>query len=162
MSERTSSELMKAETAAVIAFIWGHMINSLQGAITEPLAPAPCTRIVQTLQQESPLPREARLYVRDAVLAARSRGSSDAKGADLHLLVVSGESCAPPAVSVLGVGGVKSYFRREGVLRRQLTNHIARARRGLRICGNAVNEVARARAQSFLEEQNSRFDIGFI
>jgi hypothetical protein len=127
--------LTQAETATVISFLWGHAINSFQGAITELLATAPCTRILQTLQQEGRLPREARLYVGDVVLAVRWRGSRHAKGADLHLLAVSGESSAPPALTVLGVGEVKSYFCREEVLQRQLTNHIARARLGLRICG---------------------------
>jgi hypothetical protein len=88
--------LSRAETATVISFIWGHAINSFQGAITELLATAPCTRILETLQQEGRLPLEARLYVGDAVLAARSRSSRHAKGADLHLLVVPGESSAHP------------------------------------------------------------------
>jgi hypothetical protein len=127
--------LSLAETATVISFIWGHMINSFQGAITELLATLPCTRILQTLQQEGRLPRDARLYAGDAVLVARSRDSRYAKGADLHLLVVSGESAASPAIVVLGVGEVKSYFCREEVLQRQLTNHIARAQRGLWIRG---------------------------
>lgn len=128
--------LSQAETSIVISFIWGHAINSFQGAITELLATAPCTRILHTLQQQSRLPHNARLYVGDTVLVPGSRGSQYAKGADLHFLAVSGRSFALPVVVVLGVGEVKSYICREEVLQRQLANHITRVRRGLRICGN--------------------------
>jgi hypothetical protein len=132
---RKPERLSQAETATVISFIWGHAINSFQGAITELLATAPCTRILQTLQKEGRLPRDARLYVGDTALAARSRGSLHAKGADVHLLALCGELSGPPTVAVLGVGEVKSYFCRDEILQRQLTKHIDRARRGLRICG---------------------------
>jgi hypothetical protein len=127
--------LTQVETATVISFIWGHAVNSFQGAIAELLATAPSTRILQTLQQEGRLPREARLYVGDAVLARRERGAQFAKGADLHLLVALGTASASPSVLVLGVGEVKSGLWREANLQQQLTKHITRARRGLRILG---------------------------
>lgn len=134
--------LSQAETATVISFIWGHSVNSFQGAITELLATAPCTRILRTLQEEGRLSQESRLYVGDAVLAVRSRDSQHAKGADLHLLDVSDKNSVPSPVVVLGVGEVKSYICREEVLQRQLASHIARARRGLRICGKNYSPEA--------------------
>lgn len=134
-AESRPEQLTQDETASVISFIWNGAINSFQGAIAELLAVGPCTRILQTLQQEGRVTQEARLHVGDAVLAVRSRGSRHAKGADLHLLAVSGTLSDSAAVSVLGVGEVKSYFCRETVFQRQLKKHVARARLGLRVCG---------------------------
>ena len=132
------ASLNQAETATVISFVWGHMISSFQGAIAELLATAPCARILQMLQQEGRLPRDARLYVGDAVKATQRRGSGLAKAADLHFLTVSGESSDQPVVGLLGVGEVKSYSCREELLQRQLTKHIVRARRGMWIVGRGV------------------------
>lgn len=124
-----SGQLTEAETARVVAFVSGHMVNSFQGAITELLAAAPCTQILQTMQSEGRLPAEARLYVGDAVLPVRLRGKDIAKGADMHFLAISLDG----HVAVLGVAEVKSYFCRDELLDQQLDQHIARARRGLRI-----------------------------
>ena len=134
-TDSNSERLTQAETANVVSFIWGHTVNSFQGAIAELLAVEPCARILKKLQREGRLDQETRLYVGDAVMASRLRGFRFAKGADVHLLAVSDECAGRPTVAVLGVGEVKSYFCREEVLQRQLTKHIARARRGLRISG---------------------------
>ena len=56
VEETNPERLPQAETATVISFIGGHAVNSFQGAITELLSTAPCTRILQTLQQEGRLP----------------------------------------------------------------------------------------------------------
>lgn len=128
-------QLTDAETAKIVSFISGHMVNSFQGAITELLATAPCTQILQTLQSEGRMPQEARLYVGDVVLPFRLRGTQLAKGADMHFLAVSGKTSQDGRVAVLGVAEVKSYFCREESLARQLSQHIARVRRGLRIEG---------------------------
>lgn len=128
-------QLTEAEAVRVVSFVSGHMVNSFQGAIAEVLATAPCTQILQTLQSEGRLPKETRLYVGDVVLPFRLRGTQLAKGADMHFLALSGETSPDGRVAVLGVAEVKSYFCREETLARQLSQHIARARRGLRIEG---------------------------
>ncbi len=148
-TDSNPERLTQAETANVISFIWGHTVNSFQGAITELLAVKPCVRILKRLQQEGRLDQETRLYVGDVVMASRLRGFRFAKGADVHMLAVRDESAGCPSVTVLGVGEVKSYFCRERVLQGQLAKHVARARRGLRISGKDYSKDAiRARYES--------------
>jgi hypothetical protein len=126
------------ETASVITFIYSHMINCFKGALAELLAVGPCLRIMRELQVERRLPRAARLYVCDAVRVAAQHGKGFAKGADLHILASSRASGGTSAVAVGGVAEVKSFFRSLKSLRRQLKQHLAHARRGLRV-GNAVH-----------------------
>ena len=121
------------ETASVIRFIYSHMVNCFKGALTEMLAVAPCLNILHQLQAEKRLPPEARLYVGDAVWSAARLGGGFAKGADFHILIERHSPRARSSVLVAGVAEVKSYFRPSGLLRRQLDQHLARARRGLRI-----------------------------
>ncbi len=121
------------ETAAVITFIYSHMVNCFKGALTELLAVAPCLKIVRQLQAEKRLPPAARLYVGDAVWTAARTGPGFAKGADLHILVKRHAPKGRPSLFVAGVAEVKSYFQPPERLRRQLDQHVARARRGLRV-----------------------------
>lgn len=121
------------ETASVITFIYSHMVNCFKGALAEILAVAPCLRILRDLRSEKRLPREARLYVGDAVWSAARRGTGFAKGADLHILLEDRSLKAGPSVAVAGVAEVKSYFCPPERLRRQLDQHLARARCRLRI-----------------------------
>ena len=125
--------LSDEDTTAVIAFIYSHMVNCFQGALAEMLATAPCLHILLELQAQKRLPREARLYVGDAVWAAPREGEGFAKAADLHILVERRSSKATPSVVIGGVAEVKSYFLPPERLGRQLDQHLARARRGLRV-----------------------------
>jgi hypothetical protein len=125
--------LTDAETSAVIAFIYGHMVNCFKGALTEMLAVAPCQRILHDLQREKGLPPEARLYVGDAVWTAAQTGAGWLKGADLHFLTEQRPKKGAPKVTVGGVVEVKSYFQPLEKLNRQLDQHLVRARRGLRV-----------------------------
>jgi len=125
--------LSDQETADTIAFIFSHMVNCFKGALTEMLATAPCLHILRELQAQKRLPREARLYVGDAVWAAPREGEGFAKAADLHILVERRSPKATPSVVLAGVAEVKSYFLPPERLGRQLDRHLARARRGLRV-----------------------------
>jgi hypothetical protein len=79
------------------------------------------------------LPRQARLCVGDAVWAAQRKGNGFAKAADLHILVERRSPTTTRSVAIGGVVEVKSYFQPQEELRRQLEQHLARARRGLRV-----------------------------
>ena len=136
-AKRRHEFLTDDETASVITFIYSHMVNCFKGALTEMLAVAPCLDILQKLQAEKRLPREARLYVGDAVWAPQLKGKSFAKAADLHVLVEWRSPKTHPSVAIGGITEVKSYFRSQKQLRKQLDQHLARARRGLRV-GNSV------------------------
>jgi hypothetical protein len=72
--KRQHEFLTDDETASVITFIYSHMVNCFKGALAEMLAAAPCLRILRELQAEKRLPREARLYVGDAVWAVQAKG----------------------------------------------------------------------------------------
>lgn len=130
--KRQREFLTDDETTSMITFIYSHMVNCFKGALTEMLAVTPCLRILRELQAEKRLPREARLYVGDTVWAVQRKGDSFAKAADLHILVVQ-RSRAHLSVTVAGVAEVKSYFQSPERLRRQLDQHLTRARRGLRV-----------------------------
>lgn len=131
--ELRDRRLTDAETTAVIAFIYSHTVNCFKGAIAELLAVGPCLRVLRELQAEGRLPREARLYVGDAVWTRQLRGDVFAKGADLHILVERSGGATAPSVVMAGVAEVKSYLARVESLRRQLEQHQARTRRGLRV-----------------------------
>ena len=121
------------ETTQAIAFIYSHMVNCLQGGLMELLAARPCLHVLRRLQKAGVLPRTARLYVGDSVLVPRRRGAGCAKGADMHILL--GDNAPGPmlALTVCGVAEVKSYHCAWTRLSRQLTRHLARARRGLNV-----------------------------
>jgi CxxC-x17-CxxC domain-containing protein len=131
--ELLGQRLSDEDTTTVIAFIYSHMVNSFKGALAEMLATEPCLHIVRELQAEKRLPREARLYVGDAVWAASREGEGFAKGADLHILTARRSPKTSPSVAIGGVAEVKSYICRPEVVRRQLDRHIVRAQRGLRV-----------------------------
>ncbi|NOT00460.1 MAG: hypothetical protein HOP29_07510 [Phycisphaerales bacterium] len=128
-----SKRLTDDETTSVIAFIYSHMVNCFKGAITEILAVEPCLHILRKMQREKRVPREARLYVGDAVWASASRGAGFAKGGDLHILAERRSPKSNRSIVVAGVAEVKSYFCQPDRLRSQLDKHFARARRGLRV-----------------------------
>ena len=136
--EKAALRLADAEVAATIAFIHSFMVNSFKGSLVELLACESCLRFVRDLQEQGRLPPDARLYVGDSVLAATSKGSRLAKGADLHLLEIEEGAAAPRAVRVLGVFEVKSYPLSQRRVRQQLARHLDRAVRGLRIGGRTV------------------------
>jgi len=140
--ELEGRRLSDEETTRIIAFIYSHMVNCFQGALMEMLATAPCLRLLRELQEGGRLPGGARLYVGDVVLAPRSRGSGFAKSADLHILVGHDPSQPLSTVAVAGVAEVKSYFCPSKRVRRQLRQHLARARRGLRV-GDVVHPPSR-------------------
>jgi hypothetical protein len=131
--ELAGKRLSDAETAAVIAFIYGHMVNCFKGALTELLAVAPSQQILRDLQAEKRPPREATLHVGDAVWTAAKEGDGWLKGADMHFLTEQRTGKGAPAVTVGGVVEVKSYFQTAEKLSRQLDQHLVRARRGLRV-----------------------------
>jgi hypothetical protein len=121
------------ETASVIVFIYSHMVNCFKGALTEMLAVAPCLDILQKLQTEKRRSPETRLYVGDAVWATSRKGTGFYKGADLHILIERRSPKRIPSLVLGGIAEVKSYFCSPGFLRGQLDQHLARARRGLRV-----------------------------
>lgn len=131
--ELKGKRLTIEETASVISFISGQMINSFQGALMELLAVSPCLRLLRKLQRSGRLSRKVRIYVGDAVEARQLRKDAYAKGADIHFWEESLSSRAPSSVEVCGVAEVKSYFPRATTLDRQLGEHVERARQGLRI-----------------------------
>lgn len=131
--EIIGKRLTDDETTSVITFIFSHMVNSFKGALTELLAVSPCLNILRQLQAEKRLPREARLYVGDAVWSASRKGTGFAKGADFHILAEHHSTKINPSVVVFGVAEVKSYFCSPKLLRQQLNQHFDRAPRGLRI-----------------------------
>ena len=127
--------LSDAETAAVITFIFSHMVNCFKGAVTELLAAGACTRLVKRLKRDGGLPDGARLYVGDSVRTHRKKGKGLLKGADLHILVGQRGGSATSCIAVAGVAEVKSYIRSQGRLDEQLDRHLRRARRGLCVGG---------------------------
>ncbi len=123
------------ETAAVTGFIHSHMVNSFKGTLTELLAVGPVLRLLHEFQSDGRLPRDARLHVGDTVWSSVGKTRVFAKGADMHVLVVPRSASHSSAPGLAGVVEVKSYFKTAERLRRQLAQHVARARRGLRFGG---------------------------
>lgn len=132
-TELVRERLSDTESAAAIAFIYSHMVNCFKGAVTELLAAAACSRLMKQLQRQGDLPADARLYVSEAVAIQRATGKGILKGADLHLLVEEHASRSPSGISVAGVAEVKSYIPAERRLRKQLDQHLQRAKLGLRV-----------------------------
>lgn len=120
------------ETASVITFIYSYMVNCFQGVIMEMLAVGPCLHIFKEAQKKHLIPRSARLYVGDAVLARKLKGNGFAKGADLYFLTehISSESLF---VELNGVVEVKSYHCSHERLKKQLSKHVLRAKGGLKV-----------------------------
>lgn len=127
-----AQRLSDADTAAVITFIFSHMVNCFKGTITELLAARACMRLMRRLQKEGKLPKSVRLYVGDSVAIHRPGGKGYLKGADLHILVGQHDA---QGIAVAGVTEVKSYIRSHGLLREQLDQHLRRVRQGLRVGG---------------------------
>lgn len=132
-SELLDQRLSDEDTTAVIAFIYSHMVQCFKGALAEMLATAPCLHIVRELQAEKRLPRNARLYVGDAVWAWSPEGTGFVKGADLHILTERRSPKTSPSVAIGGVAEVKSFSCRPELLRLQVDRHIVRAQGGLRV-----------------------------
>ena len=127
--------LSDADSAAAITFIYSHMVNCFKGALTELLAARACLHLLRRLQQAGELPRNARLYVGDSVGICREMGKGFLKGADQHILIEEHSYGTAPRIAVGGVTEVKSYNRSASRLRKQLDQHLRRAKRGLRISG---------------------------
>ncbi|REJ88245.1 MAG: hypothetical protein DWQ35_19900 [Planctomycetota bacterium] len=125
--------LSDAESASAITFIYSHMVNCFKGAVAELLAARACLHVLQQLQQNRELPANARLYVGDAVGVHRTKGKGLLKGADLYVLIEEPRSDAASSIAVAGVTEVKSYIKSKSSLRKQLDQHVRRAKRGLRV-----------------------------
>lgn len=126
--------LSDEETAAVIAFLYSHTVQTFQGALAELLAAGPCLRLVETLQEEGRLPEKARLFVGDTVLAGASGRYGRFKAADFHILV---EDEPTRTITVAGVVEVKSFRRSRRRLDLQLAEHLARVAGGIIVRGIA-------------------------
>lgn len=134
-AEMVGQRLSDADTAAAITFIYSHMVNCFKGSITELLAAKPCMELMRRLQRNNELPKNARLYIGDSVCVHAADRKRLLKGADLHFIVEGRRRDSSPCVTVAGVVEVKSYICSESRLRKQLDQHIQRAKRGLRISG---------------------------
>jgi hypothetical protein len=133
--ELRGKRLTEVETEAAITFIYSFMVNSFKGALTELLAAAACSRLIQDLVRKGGLPPSVRLYVGDSVMLPRKSGKGSLKGADLHLLVLDDHETKGPRVTVAGVAEVKSGRKSAGAMGKQLDQHIARARQGMQVAG---------------------------
>jgi len=127
--------LSDAETASAITFIHSHMVNCFKGAVTELLATRACLHVLKPLQQNGSLPSQANLYIGDAVRIYRARGKGLLKGADQYILAEEQRRGVSAGIAVMGVTEVKSYVQSTRRLRRQLDQHVRRAKRGLRVDG---------------------------
>ena len=96
-AELIGQRLSNADTAAVITFIYSHMVNCFKGAITEMLATKPCMELMRRLQRNNELPRNTRLYIGDSVRVHTANGKRLLKGADLHFMMEDHRSDSPPA-----------------------------------------------------------------
>lgn len=141
-SELAGNFLSDQETALATAFVHTHMINSFQGALAELLAAFPCQLILEQGQKEGKIPREARLYVGDAVTVSLEERLGKAKGADFHILMAGCDHHGGADTTVVGVGEVKSYQISSRRLQEQIKKHLSRVRRGLRI-GEVIYEKGR-------------------
>ncbi len=113
------------QTASAITFIYSFMVNSFKGAVTELLAIKPCLILMERLQNEGKLPRNALLYMGDSAMVRRSKGKGYLKGADLHVILK--DRGPNPKVTVMGVVEVKSYHHSEKRFQEQIDRHLDRA-----------------------------------
>jgi hypothetical protein len=134
-TDLVARRLSDADTAAAITFIYAHIVNCFKGAVTELLAAKACLHLLKQLQKDDQLPQNARLYIGDSIGIPRERGKGLLKGADQHILIEEHTASTTPRVAVAGVTEVKSYVCSESQLRKQLDQHLQRAKRGLRISG---------------------------
>ncbi len=128
----SGSRLSDKETASAISFIYAHMINAFQGRLAELLAAGPISELLGRWKVDRRVPSVTRLHVGDAVRVGINPGAAGAKGADMHLLAVSGQN-----VEVIGVVEVKSYDLSRARLRTQMERHLSRLGLGLRIGDSA-------------------------
>ncbi len=133
--ELVGQRLSDAESASAITFIYSHMVNCFKGAVAELLAAKACLHLLKQLQQNRELPANARLYVGDVVGVHRAKGKGLLKGADLYVLIEEHRPDAASRIAVAGVTEVKSYIQSKRRLRKQLDQHVRRAKRGLRVDG---------------------------
>ena len=133
--ELVGQRLSDAESASAITFIYSHMVNCFKGAVAELLAAKACLHLLKQLQQNRELPANARLYVGDVVGVHRAKGKGLLKGADLYVLIEEHRPDAASSIAVAGVTEVKSYIQSKSRLRKQLDQHVRRAKRGLRVDG---------------------------
>ncbi|MBD3336822.1 MAG: hypothetical protein GF355_15020 [Candidatus Eisenbacteria bacterium] len=127
--------LSDADTAAAITFIFSHMVNCFKGAVAELFAARACMQLLQRLQDDRVLSRDARLYVGDSVTTRPEENKALLRGADIHILLKQDGTDTERRVAVAGVVEVKSYRPSQNRLRKQLDQHLLRARRGLHVCG---------------------------
>lgn len=133
--EARNQRLSDDQTHAAITLVFSYMVNCFKGAVAELLAVAPCLEILKRLQARGTIPKDARLYVGDSVRSRRLRGTRFAKGADMHIILPGRNRRPLRTVTVAGVAEIKSY-RMSGVrLQKQLSKHLQRARRGLKVKG---------------------------
>ncbi|MBI9084163.1 MAG: hypothetical protein JEZ11_11240 [Desulfobacterales bacterium] len=133
--ELVGQRLSDAECASAITFIYSHMVNCFKGAVTELLASKACLQLLKLLQQKRELPANARLHMGDIVGVQRAKGKGILKGADMYVLIEEHSPEAASNIVVAGVTEVKSYIQSKSRLRKQLDQHVQRAKRGLRVNG---------------------------
>lgn len=128
--------LSDGEVATVIRFIFGSVINSFKGQLAELLAVRPVVRLAKEVGKSSGNPVPPIVFMGDTVWARKQSGEDWAKAADFHILEAGGEA-APPA-TVRGIVEVKSFVESDAKLATQVEQHLARARRGLRLTGRVL------------------------
>ncbi len=135
--ELVGQRLSDDQVASVICFIFSSMVNCFKGAVTELLAAGASTRLVGKLQREGELPANARLYVGDAVWVPVAGRRGVLKGADQYILI---DGPGSKGITIAGVGEVKSYFKTDEKLRKQLDQHLKRSRQGLQVAREDYSE----------------------
>ena len=121
--ELENLRLSDKETTATIAFIYCHIINSFQGALTELLAAGRIAELVQAHLASGILPNGSLVFMGDSILI-RARGNELKKGADAH---VFSPAPTPKSLQLVGVIEIKSYHCSYPRVLRQLKAHVARA-----------------------------------
>lgn len=130
--ELQGRRLTDEETAKATTFIYSHVVNCFQGSLAELLAAEPCARLVQDLKDNGQLPPSVQLYLGDAVLFSTESQKLFRKAADMHAIIIDDKR--PSKAVVHGVVEIKSYHCSSSRLKLQLAKHVARVRKGSRIC----------------------------
>jgi len=126
--------LTDEETAKAISFIYCHIVNCFQGKLAELLAIEPLTELLSDLMKQQYFLKNSILYVGDSILTERLSTGGIAKSADFHIIDFSSDDSKN--ASILGIAEVKSYYRPQKLIQKQLHNHIKRVQNGLNRMGN--------------------------
>ncbi len=129
--------LTDEEMARAISFIYCHMVNCFQGRLAELLAIEPCINLLNDLKSRNLLSKDITLFIGDSILTERINKKGVAKGADFHIININSKE---NIVSVFGVGEVKSYNCSQERVRKQLDEHVIRAKKGLYVKEKLYNK----------------------